>query len=275
MQKDEGLFYRQSVIIDSNSQYSNGSFSFVLLGKKQQIVYSILADTVVLGRHPQRVWKLKVDDYQIAQLQLVDVQGRRWSWPGPYRNPLLVRASSLTNGGTWFLVQLKQKNQLSFLIKSTKNVFQTEKSQGSFGSIIDGQTGREELSLVQIPVTKQNEIRAVFSSKRVIGMYYKINLFRQNQYATAVMEVVQSNDLDLRSCYTDFLDRGSKGQGTLTYTMLMSHQNRSIRTLKVKQSDFRDDKFLECLNLKLRALSFPISESVIGELTLIFQMSES
>lgn len=272
LQTDEGLFYLQGSIIDSNAQHKGGSFSFVLFGKKQQKAYSMQFDTAALGQHPDKVWKLKEDDYQIAQVQHVDSRGMRWTWKGPYRTALQVRSRSLSNFGIWYLVQLKQAGQLSLLLKASKNTFQQSKSQGSIARVIEAQTGREQATFEQKAAARKGEIRAVFRSTRTIGMFYKLNLFRQNHYAPTVIGVIQSNDPDLRSCFTDFLDRGTTGQGTLTYTMLLSHQTHSIKTLKIKKAEIKDERFLECLYYKLMALSFPIKESMIGELSLIFQV---
>lgn len=272
LQKDEGLFYLQSAIIDSNAQHSNGSFSFTLFGKNQQKAYSVQYETRTLGQHPDKVWKVKEDEYQILQIQHIDARGKKWTWIGPYRQSLVVKSQSLSNMGIWYLVQLRQAGQLSFLIKPSKNIFIPEKSQGSIARIIDAMGGHEQLALTQKASHKQNEIRAVFSTSRTIGMFYKLNLFRQNQYAPTVLGVIQSNDPDLRTCYTDLLDRVKSAQGTLTYTMLLSHQTQSAKTLKVKHSDIQDERFLECLYYKLMALSFPVKESMIGELSLIFQI---
>ncbi|WP_141733710.1 hypothetical protein [Oligoflexus tunisiensis] len=271
--KDEGLFYLQASILDSDAKHKGGSFSFVLFGKKQKKSYSVQFDTMPLGQHPDKVWKLKEDEYQITQVQHVDNQGRRWTWKGPYRTPLKVKSRSLSNLGIWYLVQLKQPGQLSILIKDSRNVFQKDKTQGSIARVIDGLSGREQATFEQKAAARQGEIRAVFRSTRTIGMFYKLNLFRQNHHAPKVIGVLQSNDPDIRTCYTDFLERTAPAQGTITYTMLLSHQTHSIRSLKVKQSQIKDDRFLECLYYKLMALSFPIKESMIGELSLIFQIS--
>jgi hypothetical protein len=270
--KDEGLFYLQGSIIDSNAQHKGGSFSFIIVGKNQQKAYSVQFDTAALGQHPDKVWKLKEDDYQIAQVQHVDSQGKRWIWKGPYRTALQVRSKSLSNFGIWYLVQLKQAGQLSILIKPSANTFKAAKSQGSIARVIDAVSGREQATFEQKAAARQGEIRAVMRSTRTIGMFYKLNLFRQNQYAPTVIGVIQSNDPDLRTCYTDFLDRGATGKGTISYTMLLSHQSHSIKSLKVKQAEIKDERFLECLYYKLMALSFPIKESMIGELSLIFQV---
>jgi hypothetical protein len=271
--KDEGLFYLQASILDSDAQHKGGSFSFILYGKKQKKAYSVQFDTMPIGQHPDKVWKLKEDEYQITLVQQVDSQGRRWSWKGPYRHSLQVKSRSLSNFGVWYLVQLKQTGQLSILVKSSPNVFQKDKTQGSIARVIDALSGREQATFEQKAAARKGEIRAVFRSTRTIGMFYKLNLFRHNNHAPQVIGVLQSNDPDIRTCYTDFLERAEPAQGTITYTMLLSHQTHSIRSLKVKQSQIKDDRFLECLYYKLMALSFPIKESMIGELSLIFQVS--
>ncbi len=272
LQKDEGLFYLQAAIIDSGAQHRNGAFSFVLFGKNLQKSYSVQYETTTLGQHPDKVWKLKEDEYQVLQIQHIDAQGKRWTWKGPYRSSFFVKGQSLANLGIWYLVQLKQAGQLSFLAKPSKNIFLPGKSQGSIARIIDGLTGYDQLTLEQKAAQKKGEIRAVLRSSRTIGMFYKLNLFRQNQSANSVMGVIQSNDPDLRSCYTDLLDRAPPTQGSMVYTMVLSNQTQSLKTLKIKKADIQDPKFSECLYYKLMALSFPVKESMIGELSLIFQI---
>ncbi len=272
LQKDEGLFYLQGTVIDSDGKHRGGSFSYILYGKNQQKAYSLQFDILTLGQHPDKVWKLKEDEYQITQIQHIDSVGKRWSWAGPYRSKLLVKSRSLSNFGIWYLVQLKQSGQLSFLIKNSKNVFSSTKTQGSIARVIDGLSGQEQAVFEQKAAAKQGELRAAYRFSRSIAMYYKLNLFRQNQFAPLVIGVIQSNDADIRSCYTDFLDRGTVEQGLVNYTMLLSNQTHSIKTLKVKQTDIKDERFMECLYYKLMALSFPVKESMIGELTLTFKI---
>jgi hypothetical protein len=272
LQKDEGLFYLQGSIVDSDAQHKGGSFSFVILGKKQQKAYSLVFDTGVLFLHPDKVWKLIEDDYQIVQVQHVDDKGKRWIWKGPYRTEFFVKSRSLSNFGIWYLVQLKEAGQLRLIIKPSKNIFKANKSQGSIARVIDGQTGREQANFEQKSAVRQGEIRAVMRSTQTIGMFYKLNLYRQNQYAPNVLGVIQANDSDLRTCFIEHLDRGSREHGTIIYTMLLSHQTHSIKTLKIKKTEIRDEGFMECLYYKLMGLSFPIKESMIGELALIFQL---
>ncbi len=273
LQGDEGLFYLQGAILDQSAQSLGGQFSFELHGTQQRSVYSLSFSCGTMGQHPDKVWKVKVDNYEVRNVQHIDGKGQKWFWSGPYKHPLLIRKQSLSNFGSFYLVLLKQKGQLSFLIKIGQNVFQPQKSQGSFESIINGVSGMEMLALERKAPQKAGEIRAVIRTTRTIGMFYKLNLFRQNQHAKTVMDVIQANDPDIRSCYTDAIERGLEQQGQMNFTILLSHQTHSIRSMKLKLAEIKDEKFLECLYYKLMALSFPVPESMIGELGFQFQLT--
>lgn len=271
--RDEGVLYIQGSIINADAQPKGGAFTALLQGQTTKLMYQLYFEALDIGMHPDRVWKLKADRYLILDLKHIDKQGKSWQWRGPYRAPVLVKAQALANGGIWYLVQLKQAGKLSFLIKSAKNVFRVEKTQGSLTEVFDALSGAQQLSFRQRSAERAGEIRAVMRSTRTISLFYKIDLFRQNHYAQDVMEVIQTHDADLRTCYSELLDRRAGERGELSFQIILSHNTHSIKTIKIKKADIREERFLECLYYKLMALSFPVSESVLGELTFTFQSS--
>lgn len=274
MEKDEGAFYLQSLLVDLEAQSRRGSFSFQIRGKRREIIYSLQADTGTSKDAPDTVWKVKEDEYELLNLTLIDDSGKKWEWRGPHRNSFQVQTKKLSYWGSWYLVQIKGGQQLKMLSKAGPSKYPKDKTHGAFQAIIDGISGRQLVELdIQAPV-KNAEIRHVMRSTRTIGMFYSLNLFRQNAHAPAMVQVIQANDPDIRSCYTDLLERTPDVQGKLTYTFIYSSQSHSIKSLKVKQSDLRDGKFMECMMYKLMGLSFVINQSLIGELGFSFQLGE-
>ncbi len=279
LEADEGAFYLQGVIADSSARFRPGSFTFTLLGRKRQLLYQFQTDTQDLKDHPAKVWKLKEDEYDLMRVSLTDPQGHVLQWQGPYRHSFKISGQNLAHFGVWYLVQM-QKGLLKVLAKRGKNVFRPEKSQGSFAAVIDGADGRILLNLKGSNAkTKagqdQQELRQVFRSSRTISMVYKLNLFRQNSFAPAMAKTLEANDPDIRSCYLDHLEREPNAQGQLSYTFVYSSVTKSIKSLKMKQSDINDSVFLECMMYKLMGLDFPVGPSLIGELSFQFALSGS
>ncbi len=274
MEADEGGIYVQSVLADLGARSRNGSFNFVLQGRRRQLQYVFQTNASGLKESPQTVWKIKEDDYDLIAITLVDEQGLKWDWKGPYRHGFKVQGKSLSYFGVWYLVQIAQGHQLKILAKPGTNVFKDEQSQGAFQSIIEASTGRELKTLTEKAAVGKQELRHVIRSTQTIGMFYKLNLFKQNAYAEGMSQIIQANDPDIRSCYTDYIERVPDSQGQVAYTFVYSSVTKSIKSLKVKQTDFRDGRFLECLNLKLMGLDFNIGSSLIGELTFSFQLGQ-
>lgn len=274
LEADEGAFYLQGLIADSSARLLPGRFSFTLLGRRRQLLYQFQTDTASLQDHPSQVWKLKEDDYDLMHVSLSDGNGKLREWQGPYRHAFKISSQNLSHFGVWYLVQLKQDLLLKVLVKKGKNVFRPEKSQGSFATIIDGTSGHTLLALKAPTGAARGaqELRQVVRSSRTISMQFRLNLFRQNNFAPAMAEVLQANDPDIRSCYLDLLERSPSVQGQLSYTFVYSSSTRSIKSLKVKQSDLVDESFLECMMYKLMGLEFPIGPSLIGELSYQFAL---
>lgn len=275
LEADEGAFYLQGIIADSSARLRPGRFSFTLLGRKRQLLYQFQTDTADLKEHPNQVWKLKEDDYDLMKVSLTDEQGQLRTWQGPYRHAFHISKQNLSHFGVWYLVQLKNELVLKVLVKKGKNVFKAEKSQGSFAGVIDGTTGHLLLNLKLAEPAAPQQLRQVLRSTRTISMQFKLNLFRQNAFAPAMAQVLQANDPDIRSCYLDLLERKPEAQGQLSFTFVYSSSTRSIKSLKMKQTDLPDEVFLECMNLKLMGLDFPIGPSLIGELSYQFATGAS
>lgn len=275
LEADEGALYLQSVLIDLEAQTRQGTYSFTLQGRRRQLSYTFQTSTADLKNPPDPIWKIKEDDYDLRQLVLIDDKGLRWEWKPPYRHSFKVQAKSLSYFGVWYLVQLKEKPQLKLLAKAGKNVMSRDRTQGAFQSIVEGATGRELVSLKEKKSKARGEMRQVLRSSRTIGMFYQLNLFRQNVHAPAMSQVFQANDPDIRSCYLELLDRQPEVQGKLDFTFVYSSQTKSIKSLKVKQTDIKENKFLECMKLKIMGLDFAIQSSLIGELSFSFQLGGS
>jgi hypothetical protein len=273
LEADEGALYLQSQIVDTNARAQAGTFTFTLRGRKRQLLYIFQTETMPIDQHPHRVWKIKEDDYDIERIQSIDDDGHQREWRGPYRYSFRVQSRALSHFGAWYLVQLKQGGRLSLLIKKTRNVFDPNKSLGSFNRIIDAENGALLLELKQAAASQGSEIRQVFRTTRTIGMFYKLNLFRQNTFAPAMIRVLETHEADIRTCYTDYLERNPKVRGSLNYAFVYSGTTRSIRSLKIKNSDLQDGRFLECMMYKVMGLSFPVDKSLIGELSFTFHLS--
>ncbi|MBC7660093.1 MAG: hypothetical protein H7249_10320 [Chitinophagaceae bacterium] len=274
IETDQGLVCLYSMMIDSNVKQRGGDFSFLLKGRSNRISYSFTAKTQIPKLAPITYWKIKEDTYDVIEASFVDEYGHKRLWKGPYPKSIKVQPKSLSSMGVWYLVYLKPDDQFKLLIKEVRLKLPIEKWKGSVERIIDGISG-EELSIYKGAAADNGQgIRRVLRGGRRINMVYQLDLFRLNMHAPEMSRILQINDADIRSCYTDLLERNETANGTLTYTFAYSGIAQGIKTLKIKEASLKDSSFQECLYYKLRGLTFPLRQSLIGELSFQFNTLE-
>jgi len=258
------------MMIDGAMKHRDGEFSFILKGRRNKISYSFSTKTQEPKLAPNGYWKIKADPYDLVEASFVDERGYKRLWKGPYPKGIQVKPRSIASMGTWYLVYLKGDNQFNILLKPIHLLLPIDRWKGSVLSVTDGITG-EVFSLYKGESAQNGQgIRRVLRGSRSIQMLYKLDLFRFNTYATEMSRILQTNDADIRSCYTDLLEKDENAKGTLTYVFAYSGITQGIKSLKIKQTSLNDPSFMECMYYKLRALSFSLTQSLVGELSFQF-----
>lgn len=275
IESDQGLVTLYAEMIDARVKNRSGPFSFLLRGKTTKLTYNFSAATQEPKLPPTQYWKIKADVYEILEVNFVDEKGRARKWKGPYPRTLTVTSRSLASLGNWYMVTLKD-DQVKILLKPVHIKLPLDKWKGSVQSITNAFTGSVLSRYKPIAADKNKDFRRVFRSTRSIQMVYKLDLFRMNSHAAEMAKVLQANDADIRSCYTDLIDKQSDAKGNLIYSFVYSGINQGIKSMKVKSTGpkLKDTEFSECLYFKLRGLTFPLRQSLAGELSFQFNIVE-
>ena len=117
-----------------------------------------------------------------------------------------------------------------------------------------------------------HELRRSITFNRQIAMFYKLDLFRHNYNSKAFAGVLNTNDVNLRRCYTYRLDFNDDLRGTLSFTFLLSKQTGTMIKLKNTGGTANDPKLVECVFLELSKMQFPVKENMIGELVYTYDV---
>lgn len=274
IEADQGLVCLYSIMIDSSVQHRSGEFTFTLKGRRNHRNYSFSARTQEPKSAPESYWKIKEDTYDLVEASFIDERGSKRDWKGPYAKSITVKPRSLTSMGTWFLVYLKGDSQFNLLLKPTRLKLPLERWKGSVQAVNDGLTGEQYDQYRGENAKKPQGIRRVLRSVRSIQMVYKLDLYRFNAHAMEMSRILQVNDPDIRSCYTDLLDKTADAKGSLSYAFIYSGIAQSIKSLKIRQTNLKDSSFQECMYYKLRNLTFPVRQSMPGELSFQFNVAQ-
>ncbi len=266
---DQGVFFVQSTFIDTAAQTREAHLEFWLVGKSDQHVYNFEWSVTNPGKSSQ--WPLKADSYELIRIRSLDSEGRDWNWR-PTTAPIFqVEAGAISHFGHWFLVQVKKGQKLSLLIKPAR-MLPLFKLPKSFSRMIDGETHAELFTSSEKTPPPQRSAAPVPDD---LGVDMKLDLFRQSSQEPQMLQILQDRSGSLRSCYFEYLERNPKVSGQLAFTFIYSGSEHSIKSLKIKQADLRDQHFVQCLTDTIKGLSFPIEKSLIGELSFSFQKKGS
>jgi hypothetical protein len=257
IERDQGLVSLHAVIIDSMMKTRVGDFSFLIRGRKHKTLYSFAAQTQNPKTLPSRYWRIREDTYDLIEMSLQDEQARPRRWQGPYSKPLIVMPQTWASLGVWYILAAKE-GPIKVLIKPQHQKVPLERWKGSVLASTDALTGKVLQSYKAASETNSSTpaLRQVLRGSRSIQMLYEIH----------------SHDPEIRTCYTDLLDRSNEAEGELIYSFVYSGIDQGIKSLKIKRSTLIDPEFQECLYYTLRGLTFPLRTSLAGELSFQFHL---
>ena len=115
-----------------------------------------------------------------------------------------------------------------------------------------------------------DDIRVGFRDKKRLAMIYRIDLKRNNRFASKFQKAIAKNDAQLRSCYSEGLARNEDLSGSVQFNFMYSRKNKTFQVLKVARKSLSDEKMVECVYWKLAGITFPVDYDIPGQLTFIF-----
>ena len=247
--------------------------------------------TFVVSAEPTRdpssvagqIWAAGRGKYQVESIVIVDGSGIKRTWSGStvYRD-FVVKRQCLSNLGRWTIVP-EGRDRLKVAFNMVPNVFRENgkaKKDSSIAAVLDGFNGliQEAFGGARVLTGADNdyssthELRRSITFNRQIAMFYKLDLFRHNYNSKAISAVLNTNDVNLRRCYTDRLDFNDDLRGTLSFTFLLSKQTGTMIKLKNTGGTANDPKLVECVFLELSKMQFPVNENMIGQLVYTYDV---
>ena len=230
-----------------------------------------------------QIWAAGRGKYQVESIVIVDGSGIKRTWSGStvYRD-FVVKRQCLSNLGRWTIVP-EGRDRLKVAFNMVPNVFRENgkaKKDSSIAAVLDGFNGliQEAFGGARVLTGADNdyssthELRRSITFNRQIAMFYKLDLFRHNYNSKAISAVLNTNDVNLRRCYTDRLDFNDDLRGTLSFTFLLSKQTGTMIKLKNTGGTANDPKLVECVFLELSKMQFPVNENMIGQLVYTYDV---
>lgn len=268
---------RETRYITSNVQITVWN----LLKKKAYLISHPLGDDP--AGYPRDMYKLPSGKYEIKQIVMIDAAGVRRSWTeASGKQTFVVKRQCLSNLGLWTLSP-DAKTGLEVRFAMIPNTYKEEgdKKDSSVAAVLNGFSGliqekiggKRVLQGAEGNYEKPNELRATLTFTRQIAMFYKLDLFKHNYHGKTIAGVLAVYDPNLRRCYTDRLDFNDALRGDVKFTFLLSKQTGTMSKLKATGGTASGDpKLVECMYNELAAISFPVPENMIGELTYIYDV---
>lgn len=246
-------------------------------GKKYMISQPLGTDTT--GQ--QRVWKIPAGNYIVQKLSLNDNIGLTRTWISKGKPQIFVRHLILSNLGNLVLSPGQGKALLA-LFQPAPDQFVNNFQHDAFAGVMDGYTqkvqkklgGSELFAKSEDSFSTGNEARAAFSTQRQISMHYKVDLGKEQRYSKSIVNTLASQDLDLRTCYMDQLDRDGSLQGQISFRFRVNSGDGAMQSIKYSGGSLNSKKVVECLYFALGKMQFPIARTLDGRVTFYFTFKD-
>jgi hypothetical protein len=105
-------------------------------------------------------------------------------------------------------------------------------------------------------------------------MLYKVDLGAEQRYSKSIVSTLASQDLDLRTCYMDQLDRDGSLQGQISFRFRVNSSDGAMQNIKFQGGSLNSKKVAECLYYTLGKMQFPITKNLDGQLTFYFNFKD-
>ncbi|WP_141735500.1 AgmX/PglI C-terminal domain-containing protein [Oligoflexus tunisiensis] len=246
-------------------------------GKKYVVSQPLGTDTT--GQ--QRVWKIPAGNYQVQKLSLNDNSGLTRTWISKGKPQIFIRHLFLSNLGDLVLAP-GQGKALMALFQPAPDKFVNTFQHDAFAGVMDGYTqkiqkklgGSELFAKSEDSFSTSDEARAAFSTQRQISMHYKVDLGKEQRYSKSIVSTLVSQDLDLRTCYMDQLDRDGSLQGQISFRFRVNKGDGAMQNLKYSGGTLNSKKVVECLYFALGKMQFPIAKNLDGRVTFYFTFKD-
>lgn len=226
-------------------------------------------------------WKLGSGKYTLKALELIDAAGKKRIWANGKARDVIVKRQMVSNFGLW-TIRPSGPTGLAIKQEMVPNTYteSSSKDQSRIVAVINGFNGliqeafggKRVLRQAEQDFGNRRELRATAAYTRQIAMFYQLNLFKHNHRAKEIANILGVSDNSVRTCYTDRLDTNEGLRGNVTLKFIMSKSTGTMRKLTHVGGTANDPGLIRCMVLVLSQISFPVAESMLGELTYTFDV---
>jgi hypothetical protein len=249
----------------------------VNLGKKYVVSQPLGTDAT--GQ--QKVWKIPAGNYLVQKLSLNDNSGLTRTWISKGKPQISIRHLILSNLGE-LVLSPGQGKALGAQFQPTPDKFVNNFKHDAFAGVMDGYTqkiqkklgGTELFAKSEDSFSTSDEARAAFSMQRQISMHYKVDLGKEQRYSKSIINTLVSQDLDLRTCYMDQLERDGSLQGQISFRFRVNKGDGAMQNLKYSGGTLNSKKVVECLFFTLGKMQFPIAKNLDGRVIFYFNFKD-
>ncbi len=267
--KDGGLFISfQLSEASQDALQSDISMSVVNLITKKVFEFSQPA-----GKSDQPIiWRFPSGKYGIRTIKALGADGKVYNAKFKKKSgrKFIVRKRFLSNLST-LIITTEPGEILSIQIQRAKSRYNPTDAVilKNFKGVTNGFKGKVEIEFGKDPPpdSAQSESKA----NREIGMFFRLNLFKNNAMAPMVAAAIASVDSQIRDCYGDALQRLGDIRGDAKFKFALAKQAGPFKKISIGTGSIGDQQFHECMLVALQQLKFPEIKAMLGELVYYFE----
>lgn len=280
LQQGYGAFYTKLQLKgfkkDARTRNVTTNVFLHLYDEKTRRTY-VMSQAVVDESRELMIWKIPAGNYVVAKASFNDNSGRVRTWTSSGKPLIGIRNLFLSNLGLIAFEPLGAKGlRISFTpqLNSYSNTMQHD----VFAGVIDAYTTKVQESLggssLFLEAAKDygtsQQMRAAFSQQRQIAMLYKVDLAKSDRFAPQISNTVAAQDLDLRRCYIDELDKDPRLQGNVLFNFQIAASDGTMRKIFYRGGSIKNARLIQCLYHTLGRMQFPLSRAIQGAITFQF-----
>ncbi|MEZ4743191.1 MAG: hypothetical protein R3B45_12230 [Bdellovibrionota bacterium] len=255
-------------------------YLYSIIQKKMYVVSHLMDDN---EGTPSSIWRIPSGKYRISKISLVDDAGVSWQWqPKKMSKSFVVHRKTLSNLGMFTLKSSDKKSSLKVSYRMIADSYDSAraKSDHLLTSVINGFNGQVQANIAgqkafnppSKEVKARSKLRVEYTFQRKIVMYFMVDLFKHNRYSQSIRKVLDGHDAQFRRCYMEQLDLDGNFDGQLKFKFLLSKSISAMKKIKFGGGSITKPKMVQCLFNELNGLSFPVPETMIGELSFEFKV---
>jgi hypothetical protein len=267
--KDGGVFVSFQLSESSkDALQSDVSMSVINLISKKSYEFS-----QAVGESAQPIiWRLPSGKYAIRNIKALGADGKVYNakFKKKTGRKFIIRKRFLSNLST-LVVTTEPGEILNIQKKRIKSRFNPTDAAiiKNFKGVINGFKAKIEIEFGKEPPpdTNQSETR----TNREVGMFFRLNLFKNNAMAPMVAATIASTDSQIRDCYGEALQRVGDFRGDVKFKFALAKQAGPFKKISIGSGSIGDQQFHECMLLALQQLKFSEIKAMLGELVYHFE----